>query len=49
MVNLGYGRSMKAATTTRRYPNMGSQDTQYIPKILDKNGKLMTLQDTLQL
>ena len=40
----GYGTSRKA-TATRRYPHLGSQDTQYIPKTVDENGRTMTLQD----
>ena len=28
----GYGKSTRTVTTTRRYPNLGSQDTSYIPK-----------------
>ena len=32
-------------TTTRRYPNLGSQDTSYIPKTVEENGRTMTLQD----
>ena len=41
----GYGKSTKTVTTTRRYPNLGSQDTSYIPKTVDENGRTMTLQD----
>ena len=41
----GYGSSTKTVTTTRRYPNLGSQDTSYIPKTVDENGRTMTLQD----
>ena len=41
----GYGTSSRKVTTTRRYPNLGSQDTQYIPKTVDENGRTMTLQD----
>ncbi len=41
----GYGSSTKTVTTTRRYPNRGSQDTQYIPKTVEENGRTMTLQD----
>ncbi len=41
----GYGSSTKTVTTTRRYPNLGSQDTQYIPKTVEENGRTMTLQD----
>ena len=41
----GYGSSTKTVTTTRRYPNLGSQDTSYIPKTVEENGRTMTLQD----
>ena len=41
----GYGTSSKTVTTTRRYPNLSSQDMQYIPKTVDENGRTMTLQD----
>ena len=41
----GYGTSSRKVTSTRRYPNLGSQDTQYIPKTVDENGRTMTLQD----
>ncbi len=41
----GYGKSTKTVTTTRRYPNLGSQDTSYIPKTVEENGRTMTLQD----
>ena len=41
----GYGKSTKTVSTTRRYPNLGSQDTSYIPKTVDENGRTMTLQD----
>ena len=41
----GYGKSTRTVTTTRRYPNLGSQDTSYIPKTVEENGRTMTLQD----
>ncbi len=41
----GYGSSTKTVTTTRRYPNLVSQDTSYIPKTVEENGRTMTLQD----
>ena len=41
----GYGSSTKTVTSTRRYPNLSSQDTSYIPKTVDENGRTMTLQD----
>ena len=41
----GYGTSTKTVTTTRRYPNLSSQDMQYIPKTVEESGRTMTLQD----
>ncbi|KAF5069981.1 hypothetical protein DSECCO2_227040 [anaerobic digester metagenome] len=41
----GYGTSTKALTATRSYPNLDNQDTQYIPKSIEDNGKTLTLQD----
>ena len=41
----GYGKSTRTVTTTRRYPNLGSQDTSYIPKTVEENVRTMTLQD----
>lgn len=41
----GYGKSTRTVTTTRKYPNLGSQDTSYIPKTVEENGRTMTLQD----
>ena len=41
----GYGSSTKTVTTTRSYPNLESQDTQYIPKSIQDGGRTMTLQD----
>lgn len=41
----GYGTSTKALTATRSYPNLDSQDTQYIPKSIEDNGKTLMLQD----
>ena len=41
----GSGKSTRTVTTTRRYPNLGSQDTSYIPKTVEENGRTMTLQD----
>jgi hypothetical protein len=41
----GYGSSTKAVSTTRSYPNLESQDIQYIPKTIEDNGKTLTLQD----
>ena len=45
METAGYGKSTRTVTTTRRYPNLGSQDTSYIPKTVEENGRTMTLQD----
>ena len=41
----GYGSSTKTVTTTRSYPNLESEDTQYIPKSIQDGGRTMTLQD----
>ena len=41
----GYGSSTKTVTTTRSYPNLESQDTQYIPKSIQDGGRTMTLHD----
>ena len=40
----GYGSSTKEVSTTRRYTNLDSQDTQYIPKTVEEGGRTMTLQ-----
>ena len=32
-------------TTTRRYPNLAGQDTEYIPKTIDEGGRTMKLKD----
>jgi len=39
----GYGSSTKDISATRSYPNLLSQDTQYIPKSIEDNGKTLTL------
>ncbi|MBO4938085.1 MAG: cell wall anchor protein, partial [Oscillospiraceae bacterium] len=41
----GYGSSTKDISATRSYPNLLSQDTQYIPKTIEDNGKTLTLQN----
>ena len=41
----GYGIATKELTATRRYPNLAGQDTQYIPKTIEDNGKTLTLQN----
>jgi hypothetical protein len=40
----GYGSSTKEISATRSYPNLDSQDTQYIPKTIEDGGKTLTLQ-----
>ncbi len=41
----GYGSTTKQLTATRSYPNLAGQDTQYIPKTIEENGKTLTLQN----
>lgn len=40
----GYGSSTKELTATRTYPGLASQDTQYIPKTIEDDGNILTLQ-----
>lgn len=40
----GYGSATKQVSTTRSYPNLAGQDTQYIPKTVQDQGKTLTLQ-----
>ena len=40
----GYGSSTKDLTATRTYPNLDGQDTSYIPKTIEDNGRALTLQ-----
>ena len=40
----GYGSSSKKVTATRTYPNLDGQDTSYIPKTVEDNGRTLTLQ-----
>ena len=39
----GYGSSTKEISATRSYPNLAGQDTQYIPKTIEENGKTLWL------
>lgn len=41
----GYGTSKKEISATRSYPNLAGQDTQFIPKSIEDNGKTLTLQN----
>ena len=41
----GYGSSTKEISVTRSYPNLAGQDTSYIPKTIQDNGRTLTLQD----
>lgn len=41
----GYGSSTKEISATRSYPNLTGQDTQYIPKTIEENGRTLTLQE----
>lgn len=40
----GYGSATKEVSATRSYPNLAGQDTQYIPKTIEDNGRTLTLQ-----
>ena len=41
----GYGSSTKEVSAKRSYPNLSNQDTQYIPKTIEENGRTLTLQE----
>ena len=41
----GYGSSTKQLSVKRSYPNLAEQDTQYIPKTIEDNGRTLTLSD----
>ncbi len=41
----GYGSSTKKLSVKRSYPNLAEQDTQYIPKSIEDNGRTLTLSD----
>jgi hypothetical protein len=40
----GYGSTTKEVSAKRSYPNLVGQDTQYIPKTIEENGRTLTLQ-----
>ena len=40
----GYGSTTKEISATRTYPNLSDQDTQFIPKTIEQDGKTLTLQ-----
>ena len=40
----GYGSATKELTATRTYPNLDGQDTTYIPKTIEDDGRTLTLQ-----
>ena len=39
----GYASATKQVTATRTYPNLDGQDTQYIPKTIEDDGRTLTL------
>ena len=41
----GYGSSTKQLSVKRSYPNLAEQDTQYIPKSIEDNGRTLALSD----
>lgn len=41
----GYASSTRELTATRKYPSLNGQDTQYIPKTIEDNGRTLTLQN----
>ncbi len=41
----GYGSSTREISTKRSYPNLAGQDTQYLPKTIEENGRTLTLTD----
>lgn len=41
----GYGSTTKEVSATRSYPDLAGQDTQYIPKTIEDNGRTLTLQN----
>ena len=41
----GYGSSTKQLSVKRSYPKLAEQDTQYIPKSIEDNGRPLTLSD----
>ena len=40
----GYGSATKEVSAKRSYPNLVGQDTQYIPKTIEEDGRTLTLQ-----
>ena len=40
----GYGSTTKRVTATRSYPNLSGQDTQYVPKSIEEDGRTLTLE-----
>ena len=41
----GYGSTTKEISAKRSYPNLAEQDTQYLPKSIEENGKTLALTD----
>ena len=41
----GYGSTTKEISAKRSYPNLAQQDTQYLPKSIEENGKTLALTD----
>ena len=41
----GYGSSTREVSATRTYPNLANQDTANIPKTIEEDGRILTLQD----
>ena len=41
----GYGSSTRQVSATRSYPNLASQDTASIPKSIEEDGRILTLQN----
>ena len=41
----GYGNTTKEISAKRSYPNLAEQDTQYLPKSIEENGKTLALTD----
>ena len=40
----GYASTTKNVTATRSYPNLSGQDTQYVPKTIEEDGRTLTLE-----
>lgn len=41
----GYGSSTREVSATRTYPNLAGQDTAYLPKTIEDDGRTLTLAD----